>query len=366
MIKQLYIRFRKLISSEFGYKTISFNSSEVKSIWFHSHKYYNQDKSHLAPKHIKGFEHLNNWQDEGYILKVDQPLIIEPNFGWAISLKNRLILPSIPYAYRKEDWAWQPLPNRIDTWRLKRWINVSEVVSFNNLWRYGPNYFQFINTFLVQLVLYRGCQECNGLPIIVPAKLYNSGYFQSALRILPILKEQEYIVQDKEWIKCKKAYFIKAIPYRKEHLIEAISWFPKPKGEVINNRLFLTRSEKRIRHLRNKAEIEAIVVDLGFTVIDTDDMSFLEQIQTFSNAKWVIGIHGAGLANLIFRYPRELNLFEILSEDYIAGGYFLMASSFGWNYDGIIGDSQKNDSFLLDPLEFKNRVSKWLMRGNED
>jgi len=66
------------------------------------------------------------------------------------------------------------------------------------------------------------------------------------------------------------------------------------------------------RHLDTSfiPEITAFMKSLNssniFRVVETDHMSLREQIEIFSNAKMIIGMHGAGLSNWIFARPSTI------------------------------------------------------------
>jgi hypothetical protein len=111
---------------------------------------------------------------------------------------------------------------------------------------------------------------------------------------------------------------------------------PLPGGE---RRLFLTRSRHRSRHLENEREVRGGLASLGFEAVDTEDLSLNEQIALFAEASSVVAVHGAGLANLIFRIGAPLRLTELFSSDYIAPQFAWLAKEFGFHYDAIVGSA---------------------------
>lgn len=64
-------------------------------------------------------------------------------------------------------------------------------------------------------------------------------------------------------------------------------------------KIYLCRRSK-VRQLINETEIEKLLVDNGFSVIDTANLSFQEQVILFNNAKVIVAPTGAACANLIF------------------------------------------------------------------
>ena len=80
-------------------------------------------------------------------------------------------------------------------------------------------------------------------------------------------------------------------------LFEEVAKLPKvnyPKKIYVRRRL---GSNKRIK---NGAELEAILHDQGFVTVETEDLTFLQQVILFSSAEKIICSSGSALSNLIF------------------------------------------------------------------
>jgi capsular polysaccharide biosynthesis protein len=58
----------------------------------------------------------------------------------------------------------------------------------------------------------------------------------------------------------------------------------------------------------------------GFVLFDGTGMSLRSQVALFSSASHLVGIHGAGLANIIWA-PEGINVCEIFSSDYMPSCY---------------------------------------------
>lgn len=64
--------------------------------------------------------------------------------------------------------------------------------------------------------------------------------------------------------------------------------------------LFVTRAGADRRRLQDEAALAGRLARLGFETVDPAAMPFSEQIRTFAGARIIVGVHGAGLTNLIF------------------------------------------------------------------
>lgn len=77
------------------------------------------------------------------------------------------------------------------------------------------------------------------------------------------------------------------------------------RGEYANNSaagslIYLRRPNNTKRRVANDEEVERLLVDRGFSVVEFDKKTFPEQVAIMSAAKVVISIHGAGLSNVMF------------------------------------------------------------------
>ena len=75
-------------------------------------------------------------------------------------------------------------------------------------------------------------------------------------------------------------------------------------------RLFVIRAGTDRRRLRDEAALAARLQRHGFEAVDPGSLPFVEQIKLFASARIVVGVHGAGLTNMIFS-RRELTLIEL-------------------------------------------------------
>lgn len=72
---------------------------------------------------------------------------------------------------------------------------------------------------------------------------------------------------------------------------------------ALGERLYISRKKSRRRKIINEDEVIAVLKQYNFTVIYNEDYSFFEQVSLYSNAQYLISIHGAGLTNMLFMPP---------------------------------------------------------------
>jgi capsular polysaccharide biosynthesis protein len=83
--------------------------------------------------------------------------------------------------------------------------------------------------------------------------------------------------------------------------------------KIIQDEKIVKQSPKKIyinrkdgnphRFIINEKEVEESLKKKGFTSLTLSEYSFSEQINLFYNAEYVVGLHGAGFANIIFCKP---------------------------------------------------------------
>lgn len=102
-------------------------------------------------------------------------------------------------------------------------------------------------------------------------------------------------------------------------------------------RLFVSRRTAASRRVANEAEIESVLAEHGFEVVDPAGMSIAEQVALFSQASIVVGPHGAGLTNLLFSAPGT-EVVEIFAAPAAQGvsNYRVLASHLGMPYSRLL------------------------------
>tara|TARA_B100001057_G_C22810612_1_gene935256 strand:- start:489 stop:1646 length:1158 start_codon:yes stop_codon:yes gene_type:complete len=87
------------------------------------------------------------------------------------------------------------------------------------------------------------------------------------------------------------------------------SFLKEKKQTNLPNKFYIDRKDSKSnhRHLRkiiNEDEVKDFLIGKGFSIITLSNLSFEEQVILFNNAKQIVGLHGAGFANLTFCKPR--------------------------------------------------------------
>jgi capsular polysaccharide biosynthesis protein len=68
----------------------------------------------------------------------------------------------------------------------------------------------------------------------------------------------------------------------------------------LGNRIYVSRANAKTRKITNEREVQAILNDHGFRTVYLENYSFCDQLTIISEAKILVGPHGAGLSHMMF------------------------------------------------------------------
>jgi hypothetical protein len=124
-------------------------------------------------------------------------------------------------------------------------------------------------------------------------------------------------------------------PWAIDYLRSALHIDDRPSDK--EKKIFISRTDAVGRAILNWQEVVPMLQRFGFKVVELTGMSAQAQIELFRNASQVVGVHGAGLTNILFA-PRDCAVLEILSPLVATHAYWLLASSLGQRYSALIAD----------------------------
>ncbi len=103
----------------------------------------------------------------------------------------------------------------------------------------------------------------------------------------------------------------------------------------IFERIFISRAKTSCRRIANSEKVLPLLVKYKISVVSLEDFSFWQQISIASNAKIIIGSHGAALTNICFMNA-SASVLELTSQSCYNQSfrthYFRLASALNLNY----------------------------------
>ena len=112
--------------------------------------------------------------------------------------------------------------------------------------------------------------------------------------------------------------------------------------ETWPEKIFLRRNSG-VRRLVNAAEVEKLLTAHGFTMVEPEKLTFLQQIRLFKNAKVIVSSTGAAVANAIGSRPGvEVAILMNKHQDMIYRYWNNMLSPLGIRVSYLLGDIVEN------------------------
>ena len=277
------------------------------------------------------------WTQDQFLLIYKRPGFIDPETGWALSTENKLISSSLGFARASHVHK----PDFFETYfRKKKVVRLDRIVSLRDTGE--ENYFHFFNDVLAKLfyLIDHGI-KLEDYVIVISDRLYRKEYWQFFLKT-PFLSTLQWHIQKNEWIHFEKAIFCKPYTHTKKYFDRAIDLVKINVGNPSDRRVFLNRAPHSLRFIENFEEIEPLLKRFQFEVVDASVLNMKEQIDLFSQCRYLIAIHGAGITNIIFRRGQPLSLLEIVQPSpYIPFHYIMQAKLFDYKYDVLLGRKGK-------------------------
>lgn len=279
--------------------------------------------------------------EEEYLIHYKKDCVIEPNIGWALNSNELVIQFSLPYGGS----GIRPLPHYI-YYKRRKYIDIESGVSIRYNWF---NYWHFYSDVIGQLLLLEKLKFDKSIPLIMPAKALELEYVRSFLKT-PYAKTWNWLYQDRDtYVRLKSVFFCKCVPNIKDQFVFAnsilhISYQFQPGVQ----RLYVKRNKSKGRFISNDIEIEQLLLFYNFIIVDAETINLEQQIELFSNAAFVVGVHGAGLTNILYRYPQHCKLLEIFPLNHAPAHYYWLCRELGFAYDAVAGDELMEGGFHLD------------------
>lgn len=282
----------------------------------------------------------HGWTQDEYLLIFDKPCIIEPKQGWALA-DGKLIYPSLGFG--RAAYIHKPSFFKLQS-SNKKVVYIDEAISLRDTGE--ENYFHFYNDILAKLCfLHENLNLPYTIPIIVSKSLYYKPFFQYFLQHSSLLKNRQWIVQTDFYIQVKRTYFCKPLTHTKKYLDQIVHSLEINRPNLMfSDRIFLTRNPARLRFIDNMDEIRVLCDKMNLQIVDADELSLQQQINLFTHATLLVGIHGAGLTNMIYGIQSIQKVIEILPpSSYIPFHYIMLAHMYGYEYQAILGQAHKSN-----------------------
>jgi capsular polysaccharide biosynthesis protein len=109
-------------------------------------------------------------------------------------------------------------------------------------------------------------------------------------------------------------------------------------------RIFIRRNSD-IRNVINADEVEQLMVSRGFSIVEPEKLTFIDQVRLFTNAEVVVGSSGAAFGNIVFCPPTtEIYIFRIKNPNKVINWYWQnIACASGKTVNYVFGERTPGD-----------------------
>ena len=219
------------------------------------------------------------------------------------------------------------------------------------------NYYHWLTECLTRLCV---AESCGPLPILLPRGM--TDWHRESLKLMGVNEDRWQLVDDG----CYEVDRL-CFPSFPGWLGRMAEWAIRGVGEKITNevkkaggkRLYVGREGVKYRRVVNEPAILTRLHAAGFESVSGHALDFRTEVETFANADVIIGVHGAGMANLIFARPGT-KVIEILDPLHAVPSYYNLSIRLGHDYSYMFADncatlekapSQKGYDDLQIPLD---------------
>jgi capsular polysaccharide biosynthesis protein len=118
---------------------------------------------------------------------------------------------------------------------------------------------------------------------------------------------------------------------------------PSDQSLIYVSRYSISKGSHSTRQMLNEGELISRLAAIGFAIVEPEELSFPELVQTFSGARMVVGPAGSGMFNVVFCRPGT-KIVDIESEPHWVYAHAGLFASCGLRYGIFSGEVDPSDS----------------------
>lgn len=275
----------------------------------------------------------------------------QPTNGWvrlftghlSLEYETGLIYSGFRPIYRSTDDLYTKfLPaTKPYTTHTRRRRRIDDAIVLTGLWT--DSYYHFLYEFVPKIEIIERAGLPPDIPLVVPRAVADRKFFKEAVE-LGLFGDRNFIVQEPdETITGRRFYVVRADRHSQRQLgfpAERLGAMADPQARL---RLYVSRNGQAgtIRQILNEEELLAKLKPLEFQVVDPGTTTLAAQGELFSRASIVVGPHGAGLTNILFRKGAPMALVEMINDTTDTYYHFLqIARLCGYFYRATLNRSE--------------------------
>ena len=289
-----------------------------------------------------------------------------------ILIKAGRILPeSFAFSFLRDEWKMRSVVKLLGRNYLFRKIRdvKEEVVWLTDAWSAG--YFHWVADVLSKVFLVRDLARERA--VLLPSAYARFDFVGPSLSAFDIRKIQ--FMGPDEVVRCETLLIPTPVApsghFRNDVIHGVRQQLLAQFGagtSTTNRRIYISRMRAPKRRISNEADILAVLHKLDFETVHAEDLPFVDQVRLFSEARYLVSNHGAGLTNMLFMRSGGSVLELRHKTDRINNCYFTLASALDLNYFYQTCDPlhRDEDAHLADLVVDTERLEQNLLRITDE
>jgi hypothetical protein len=284
---------------------------------------------------------------DGWIRSVPAPAAIEPAYGYVVHGKVSVLDDSLMYSedvrIRSQRKYFSGVPTVLGLLRRGTPHFLGPLASVRN--PYDSNYYHAVVDCLGAVALMVDAGLMDRRTLVVGPGLASTAVFSHAAE-RGALRDITWIVQGDDWLATDSDIVFGRSPNTCAALRRTSRFLTTdlPIAGDGPSKLYVTRPKSVGRALRNDDDLRIALERRGFVAVDPGSLLWPDQVNLFHSARWVVGIHGAALTNIIFREAGALHLVEIHAPHRRETNYQELADGLGFSYSAVVGSQTRGNT----------------------
>lgn len=244
----------------------------------------------------------------------------------------------------------------VETIPFRRKANFPEAILLSLPWHH--NFYHWMIEILPRLVLFDLAEDLHHLKLVVPK---SSPKFVKESLYLAGYENQVSFVEDGVY-RFERLHILSRLAKTASISPHAIEWLTHKikvsDVETSKKRVYVSRSDARIRYITNELDVQSVLSDFGFETVVMSNYTLAEQIRIFQQAEVVVGSHGAAFAHIASMAP-ETTFMEFFESGHFNRCFYSIACLKKLKYGFLVG--QKDGlGFSVDVTQLKTLLRQAL------
>lgn len=230
-------------------------------------------------------------------------------------------------------------------WFLKPYRTVDQGIWVIDEW--SAEYFHWLTDALSRLIAAESL--IGNHSVLLPERYERLPYVQASLDILNI-KAHYYNPRNRLVVKelILPSHTAPTGNYNIEMIQKLRERFMMATTIHATKKIYVSRRKANKRKVLNESDVVVLLLDYGYEVHNFEDYSFQDQISLMRQTKKLVGLHGAGLTNMLFMQEQG-QILELRNEqDSHNNCFFSLASALNHDYYYLTNRGNTTDTSQVD------------------